>query len=86
MGSVLVWVNPRRVGYEFDSVKVWVGSTSNGVTVTRFRSGMGSIHFGSGEIRLNIRVNVKSRRIEDELSITFMYLKVKTRRIKIYSN
>ena len=42
------------------SVEVWVGSTSDGVTVTRFGSGMGSVHFESGEIRFNIRVNVRS--------------------------
>ena len=36
--------------YGFGLVEVWVGSTSDGVTVTRFGSGMGSVHFGSGEI------------------------------------
>ena len=53
-------VNYVRVGYWFGSVELWVGSILGDATVTWFTSGIGPIYFGLGEIRFNIRVNVRS--------------------------
>ena len=59
MGLDLFRFNHVPVGCGFGSVEVLVRSILDGAMVTRFRSGMGSVHFGLGEIQFNIRINVK---------------------------
>ena len=58
-GSGLFQVNYVRVRHRFGSIEVWVGSISGGTTITCYGLGMRSVFFESGEIRSNIRVNIR---------------------------
>jgi len=63
-GSGQLRVKSVQVGYGFSSsevqVRIYFGFILDCATVTQFGSGMGSVHFGLGEIQFNIRVNVRS--------------------------
>ena len=49
------------IGWGMGSIRLKSGSgLLRMATVTRFGLGMGSVHFGSGDVRFNIRVNVGS--------------------------